>query len=138
MFATPFEDSGRATQLSWPVTRSSHGLNSSFLKALKEPVARKAIAYLKSNASRWLARITVQEGQLVGIVSGNQAGGYDRNVTDLVTLRFMIDYMHANPVRRGLVPQSEEWEWSSARWYAGIRPVKIEMDDSVLEHLELD
>ncbi len=35
------------------------------------------------------------------------------------TLHAMIEYLHANPVRRGLVPQPEDWEWSSARWYAG-------------------
>jgi putative transposase len=47
----------------------------------------------------------------------------------------MIEYIHANPVRRGLVARIEDWEWSSARWYAGIRPVKIEMDDQVLVEL---
>ena len=43
----------------------------------------------------------------------------------------MIEYIHANPVRRGLVAQPEDWEWSNARWYAGIRPVLIEMDPMV-------
>jgi putative transposase len=109
-----------------------------FLQALKEPVARKAIAYLRTNAPTWLARITVQEGQRVRHRFWQPGGGYDRNVTDPATLRFMIDYIHNNPVRRGLVSRPEEWEWSSARWYARIRPVKIEMDDSVLEWLGTD
>jgi putative transposase len=47
----------------------------------------------------------------------------------------MIEYIRANPVRRGLVARAEEWEWSSACWYAGIRPVKMEMDDPVLLEL---
>jgi putative transposase len=59
-------------------------------------------------------------------------GGYDRNITSSETLLAMIEYIHANPVRRGLVARMEDWEWSSARWYAGIRPVKIEMDEQVL------
>ncbi len=46
-----------------------------------------------------------------------------------------IDYIHANPVRRGLVARAEDWEWSSARWYAGLRPVKLEMDQGVLTEL---
>jgi REP-associated tyrosine transposase len=50
-------------------------------------------------------------------------------------LRAMIDYIHANPVRRGLVARAEDWEWSSARWYEGLRPVKLEMDKSVLIEL---
>jgi hypothetical protein len=43
----------------------------------------------------------------------------------------MIGYIHANPLRRGLVANILDWEWSSARWYAGICPVKIEMDAQV-------
>ena len=46
-----------------------------------------------------------------------------------------IDYIHANPVRRGLVGRAEDWKWSSARWYAGLRPVKLEMDHGVLAEL---
>jgi prepilin-type processing-associated H-X9-DG protein len=59
-------------------------------------------------------------------------GGYDRNITSSAVLRAVIDYLHANPVRRGLVARAEDWEWSSARWYAGLRPVKLEMDKGVL------
>ena len=59
----------------------------------------------------------------------------DRNITSTETLRAMIEYIHANPVRRGLVARAEDWEWSSARWFAGIRPVKVEMDDAVLVEL---
>jgi len=29
-----------------------------------------------------------------------------------------LDYIHANPVRAQLVETAEEWEFSSARWYA--------------------
>jgi putative transposase len=57
------------------------------------------------------------------------------NITESATLRSVIEYIHANPVRRGLVSKAEEWEWSSARWYASLRPVKIEMDGSVLGEL---
>jgi putative transposase len=47
----------------------------------------------------------------------------------------VIDYIHANPVRRGLVARVEDWEWSSARWYAGLRPAKLQMDEGVLKEL---
>jgi putative transposase len=40
----------------------------------------------------------------------------------------MIDYVHQNPVRRGLVKRAEDWKWSSAAFYAGITPFLIEMD----------
>ncbi len=62
-------------------------------------------------------------------------GGYDRNITSIAVLRAMIDYIDANPVRSGLVARPEDWEWSSARWYAGLRPVKLEMAQAVLAEL---
>jgi REP-associated tyrosine transposase len=65
-------------------------------------------------------------------------GDYDRNITRTSMLRSMIAYLHHHPVRRGLVAQdaqAEDWEWSSARWYAGLRPVPIEMQAMVLEDL---
>ena len=34
-------------------------------------------------------------------------------------------------VRRGLVERPEDWLWSSARWYAGIRPVPIAIDATI-------
>jgi putative transposase len=108
---------------------------SKFLQAVKEPVARQAIDHLKRNAPSWLPRVTVREGQRVRLRFWQPGGGYDRNVTSIETLRAMIDYLHANPVRRGLVARAEEYEWSSARWYAGLRPVKLEMDSQVLEEL---
>jgi hypothetical protein len=33
----------------------------------------------------------------------------------------------------GVRPGAKDWEWSSARWYAGMRPVPSEMDSMVLE-----
>jgi putative transposase len=36
---------------------------SDFLRAVKEPVARRAIAYLEENAPEWLAQVTVREGR---------------------------------------------------------------------------
>jgi hypothetical protein len=62
-------------------------------------------------------------------------GGYDRNITSTEALRAVIEYIHANPVRRGLVARADDWEWSSTRWYAGLRPVKLEMDRGVLAEL---
>jgi putative transposase len=108
---------------------------SAFLQAVKEPVARKAIRYLNDNASECLARLTVHEGRRVRHRFWQPGGGYDRNITSTEALRAVIDYIHANPVRRGLVARVEDWQWSSARWYAGLRPVKLEMDRGALAEL---
>ena len=50
--------------------------------------------------------------------------------------RHMVDSIHRNSVRRGLVAQPEDWQWSSARWYAGIRPLRIEIDNTLPPKLD--
>ena len=61
----------------------------------------------------------------------------DRNAFEIATVHAMIDYLHANPVRRGLVERPTDWEWSSARWYAGMTPVPMEMDRTLPSRLIL-
>jgi len=43
---------------------------------------------------------------------------YDRNVRDGEEFDTKLDYLHGNPVKRGLVRQPSEWKWSSYRHYA--------------------
>ncbi len=37
-----------------------------------------------------------------------------------------VEYLHRNPVRRGLVTRPEEWTWSSYHEYAGVSAVEQE------------
>jgi putative transposase len=48
-----------------------------------------------------------------------RGGGYDRNLRSSSDIREKIEYIHQNPVRRGLVVNPSDWVWSSARDYAG-------------------
>ncbi|MEM7812881.1 MAG: transposase [Planctomycetota bacterium] len=50
---------------------------------------------------------------------------YDFNVLTAAKAEEKLDYMHANPVRAGLVTRPSEYRWSSARWYESGRPVGI-------------
>src|SRR5216683_3198702 len=68
---------------------------SGFLQAVKEPVARKAVAFLRENSPAWLKRITVHEGRRVRHRFWQPGGGYDRNVLGSITLGSMIEYIHA-------------------------------------------
>jgi putative transposase len=99
---------------------------------IKRPVGRRAIDHLRAHAPAFLERLTVTRGD------GSResrfwqvGGGYDRNVVEPETARSIIDYIHLNPVRRGLAERPEDWAWSSARWYAGLRPVPLEMDPTL-------
>jgi putative transposase len=55
-------------------------------------------------------------------------GGYDRNIDNAKVAWASVHYIHANPVRRGLVAHPTDWEWSSARWYAESEDVVLAMD----------
>jgi putative transposase len=97
--------------------------------ALKVPVQRKALRFLRCQAPHFLDRLKdVQPNGQVHYRFWQRGGGYDRNVIEPATLTSMIEYLHNNPVRRGLVAKPTDWYWSSARFYAGIKPVPIEMD----------
>ncbi len=47
-----------------------------------------------------------------------QARYYDFNVWSAEKVTEKLDYMHRNPVVRGLVDKPEDWAWSSYRHYA--------------------
>ncbi len=100
------------------------------LQKIKEPVGRKAVKYLSANAPDWLPRITVKRGNRLERRFRQAGGGYDRNVDEPRTFLSMIEYIHNNPVRRGLVTRPEEWKWSSADWFEGknsLKPDSVEV-----------
>ena len=43
---------------------------------------------------------------------------YDRDIRDAREFAAKLDYMHSNPVKRGLVREPGAWQWSSFRHYA--------------------
>jgi putative transposase len=89
------------------------------LKAIKEPVGRRGVSYIAEHAPAWLPRITRQRGRRTERLFWQSGGGFDRNIWEPRVLMSMIDYLHLNPVRRGLVTRPSEWRWSSAGWFEG-------------------
>ena len=96
----------------WP-TRETYSI-SDILKSIKQSAARRAL--------NWLRR--ENPSGLVPLATGHKdsphrfwqdGGGYDRNIRDSAALRAVIDYIHGNPVKRGLVSVPDDWKWSSYR-----------------------
>ncbi len=57
-----------------------------------------------------------------------QEGSHPVAIEDEAVLKQKIEYIHANPVRRGYVDQPEHWRYSSARDNSGqAGPIPIEM-----------
>ena len=105
-------------------------------KAIKAPVGSKAIQYLLVNAPDWIPRITRKRGKKTERLFWQSGGGFDRNVIKPDTLMNMIDYIHMNPVRRGLTDKPETWKWSSAAWYLSGGKVPIRVDPILPEWLD--
>ena len=57
--------------------------------------------------------------------------GQDRNVYDADTAHQLVEYIHRNPVRRGLVRRAEDWPWSSAADWAGRADVVLKIDQTI-------
>ena len=89
------------------------------LKAIERPFSFRIKRLLVESHSRLLAKLTVRQRPGAMTFRFWQEGpGYDRNLTEVTTALAAIDYVHLNPVRRGLVTQASDWRWSSASWYA--------------------
>jgi putative transposase len=89
-----------------------------YLARLKQPFSKWVKCRLMEMKSALVDRLTVQERPGKTCFRFWQEGpGYDRNMTTAAGIESAIEYLHMNPVRRGLVPRAVDWKWSSASWY---------------------
>ncbi|MBN2583084.1 MAG: transposase [Planctomycetes bacterium] len=104
---------------------------SAVLHAIKLPVSRRALNWAKNHSPEALARMRhMTSGGQVSYRFWQRGGGYDRNIWTVEELAEKVHYMHANPVRRGLVSHPRQWRWSSWRaWHEGIpEPLKVDRE----------
>ncbi|MEX2213557.1 MAG: transposase [Phycisphaeraceae bacterium] len=95
------------------------------LHRIKRIVASKVIARWREMKASILDDIRGEDGVCRFWQPG---GGYDRNLYTTDELWEKIDYIHGNPIERGLVLRATEWIWSSARFFAGLEESKLEID----------
>jgi putative transposase len=95
------------------------------LNAIKRPFALRIKKVLAQSNSALLRKLMIHQRPGVTAFRFWQEGpGYDRNLTAVATTLAAIDYVHLNPVRRGLVKRADDWWWSSARWYSNPQGTK--------------
>jgi putative transposase len=89
-----------------------------YLAKIKQPFSKWVKQQLTDSESTLLDRLTIQERPGKTCFRFWQEGpGYDRNLSTPTVIEAAIDYIHLNPVRRGLVKRAVDWRWSSASWY---------------------
>ena len=113
--------------LVWP-TEPTYDI-SAFLNSVKQSVSKRALSWVRENAPGFLAQMEDRQpnGQ-VYYRFWQRGGGYDRNIIEPVTTYQQMDYYRNNPVKRGLCLRPEEWYWSSAATFAGIRKGPLSLD----------
>jgi putative transposase len=91
---------------------------SALLRQIKQPLSRRVKQDLEQTGSRLLAKLTVRDRPGRTVFHFWQEGpGYDRNLNTMAAVQGSLDYIHQNPVRRGLCQCARDWRWSSARYY---------------------
>ena len=102
---------------------------SKILKSIKLPVAKHTLQWIRVNKPENLRLFATGEKHHP-YRFWKDGGGYDRNIRDQNELNRFVNYVHDNPVRRGLVEQSIQWYWSSAsEWLCDIKgPVGIDRE----------
>ncbi len=101
----------------------------SILQSIKLSTSRRAMAWLRAYQAESLA--TVRDVQPSGRVEYRfwlPGGGYDRNIWSAQELWEKVQYIHRNPVRRGLAQSPEEWRWSSWNAWQGDADVPLAVD----------
>ena len=96
---------------------------SAYLSTIKQSVSKRARLHLRRRDPIRLEK---------GFHFWQDGPGYDRNLIDERSIWHEIDYIHANPVRRGLCERPEDWRWSSAAQFCGLSTLDLLMDLSSL------
>ncbi len=106
--------------LIWP---SEQANPSQILQRLTERTAKFMLKTLGANTgfpwcTRMLEKLTLPPTvHLHGPYRVWQRRFYDLNVWSEKKRREKLNYMHGNPVKRGLVTSPDQWPWSSFRFY---------------------
>ena len=100
----------------------------SILRDIKESFSRRLVRHWRETNDPKLTQSAVKAGQRVVHRIWQPGGGFDRNLYNRDAIRRAIAYIEYNPVRRGLVVEAHDWQWSSARAHLGYSDVPITID----------
>lgn len=89
-----------------------------YLARIKQPFSKQIKHILDEQSSPLRSKLTVQERPGKKCFRFWQEGpGYDRNLFSVEGISASLEYIHNNPINRGLCRVAVDWKWSSARYY---------------------
>ncbi|HLA84095.1 MAG TPA: transposase [Thermoguttaceae bacterium] len=96
-----------------------------YLARIKQPFSKQIKAALTGQRSGLLSKLTVREWPGKECFRFWQEGpGFDRNLFSAEAISLSLEYIHNNPVSRGLCGRAVDWKWSSARYYLEVPPAR--------------
>ena len=131
-----------AQMLFWPPPsridpESIRGRICGILPSLKRPVGERAIGDLREHSPGDLESLWVCNANRTYHRFWQAGSGDDENVSEPRVLHALVDDVHLNPVRRGLVKRAEDWPWSSARDWLRINDADLGIDRTFPESLDI-
>jgi putative transposase len=120
--------------LVWP--HKEYASVEAFLQTVKQSVSRRAMGYLRDRNPQGLQLLEAHQKDNP-YRFWQEGPGYDRNILFGKTLLTMVDYIHANPVRRRLIDYPENWKWSSAGDWAETVVGPVRLDKETFPRLNL-
>jgi putative transposase len=104
------------------------------LQMLKQIVSQKLDERREKPGAPSFSRSVREGGALRSHLPFWQPRYYDFNVFRGQKLTEKLDYMHQNPVQRGLVARPEDWKWSSALHYSTGKECAVEIESRWTAH----
>jgi putative transposase len=108
------------------ISEPRKGTPSTVLQMLKQRVSKKLRKMHRETFVGQLGLVHPEPAE--NILSFWQARFYDFNVYTTQKKREKLEYMHGNPLTRGLVKHPKDWPWSSWSFYALGKPGLVGID----------
>jgi putative transposase len=106
-----------------------HGVMRDFKRFTSRAIHDRLKADGRSTVLYWLEHATQVARRGRGELGLWETGFHPQALVARPLFDQKLAYLHANPVRKGLVRRPEDWWYSSAGWYAGERDVCLPMDE---------
>ena len=103
---------------------ASHKENlSKVIRNFKSFTAKELIAQLKKDSRSWILNLLKEnkaDYKTDSIYQFWQEGNHPKQIQNVEMFNQKVEYIHYNPVKRGLVSDAKDWIYSSARNYLGL------------------
>jgi putative transposase len=109
------------------ISEPQKGTPSTVMQVLKQRVSREVRRRRRKAAPAGQLRLGFGESP-APLPQFWQRRFHDFNVWSAKKRSEKLEYMHWNPVKRGLVARSNDWAWSSAAAYSGKGPKLLSID----------